>query len=90
MPEYIINPCPSEYDPEMASYVMREKILVDGEWVESPSYHRVCTDELTEIVRCRDCKWYEQSEINNALSCWCDCHEHNVDPDGFCAWGERK
>lgn len=34
------------------------------------------------IVRCRDCKRYEE-----------DCDWNNPDieePDGFCKWGERK
>ena len=44
-----------------------------------------------EIVRCRDCKDYRASDAT--------CHSwqwHNwdaaieVEPDGFCAWAERK
>ena len=44
-----------------------------------------------EITRCRDCKEYRESDET--------CHSwqwHNwdaaieVEPDGFCAWGERK
>lgn len=44
---------------------------------------------LTEerIVRCRDCKF--------CMSYWgadyCDYFKHVTnDPDGFCAWGERR
>ena len=52
------------------------------------------------IVRCRDCKHFETDEckcryfvtpctpdgaiVNRAML------SLNVDPDGFCAWGERK
>ena len=42
-----------------------------------------------EIVRCRDCKHYENYTCNS----W---QWHNwdapieVEPDGFCAWGERR
>ena len=40
-----------------------------------------------EIVRCRDCKHcmaYWQSD-------YCDYFKHVTnDPDGFCAWGERR
>ena len=48
-------------------------------------------DVRGEIVRCRDCKEYRESD--------CTCHSwqwHNwdapieVDPDGFCAWGEKR
>ena len=44
-----------------------------------------------EVVRCRDCKDYRDSDAT--------CHSwqwHNwdaaieVDPNGFCAWGERR
>ena len=44
-----------------------------------------------KVVRCRDCKHYRESDAT--------CHSwqwHNwdaaieVDPDGFCAWGERR
>ena len=42
-----------------------------------------------EIVRCRDCRWYEdgicyQPDGDGGLLCW------EREPDGFCAWGERK
>lgn len=39
-----------------------------------------------EIVRCRDCKYYHE--------CWDFCERLKpgmvVEPDGFCAWGERN
>ena len=39
------------------------------------------------VVRCRDCKYrmaYWQSD-------YCDYFKHVTnDPDGFCAWGERR
>lgn len=40
-----------------------------------------------EIVRCRDCKYYMHSSWHR-----CDLHSiaHEVEPDGFCAWGERR
>ena len=46
--------------------------------------------ERVEVVRCRDCKYYRESDAT--------CHSwqwHNwdaaieVDADCFCAWGER-
>lgn len=41
-----------------------------------------------EIVRCRDCKHYTEDEMEYYHFCgsWCE----QVEPDGFCAWGERK
>ena len=39
------------------------------------------------IVRCRDCKRYEWREHLGRSY----CHgEYPTEPDGFCAWGERK
>lgn len=41
------------------------------------------------IVRCRDCKWC--MAYSNAT--YCDRFAHGlptVEPDGFCAWGERR
>lgn len=58
---------------------------------------QIIFDELTPIVRCRDCKF----SINDGMQCkrhkdsgWngnAYCEEYAyVNPDGFCAWGERK
>ena len=45
---------------------------------------------LVEVVRCRDCIY----AVGDAMYCTegcCDESEYrNVEPDGFCAWGERK
>lgn len=51
------------------------------------SIGQIIFDELTPVVRCRDCKF--------CMSCWgadyCDYFKHVTnDPDGFCAWGERR
>lgn len=52
---------------------------------------RECTGE--EIVRCKDCVYYEKHgsfvmcmlpDGDGGYACWI------VEPDGFCAWGERK
>ena len=43
-----------------------------------------------EIVRCRDCKY----GINDGELCAEDASDswdwRNIEPDGFCAWGERR
>ncbi len=40
-----------------------------------------------QIVRCRDCKYYMHSSWHR-----CDLYSiaHEVKPDGFCAWGEKR
>lgn len=40
-----------------------------------------------EIVRCRDCANYEYREHLGRSYC---CGEYATEPDGFCAWGERR
>ncbi len=53
----------------------------------------VCNDnggELREeIVRCRDCKLH----VKKGRRLYCELNAGGfpeVEPDGFCAWGERK
>ena len=46
------------------------------------------------IIRCRDCKHYVHSELLGGDACdlqddFNEYHWLKVEPDGFCAWGER-
>lgn len=41
------------------------------------------------IVRCRDCYWCHDS-IAWAGALECDYISRGVEPDGYCAWGERR
>lgn len=49
-----------------------------------------------ELVRCKECKWYEPDLYNNSFGVC--CHEEwviakcgsGVDADGFCYRGERR
>ena len=47
-----------------------------------------------EIVRCRDCAYICNREYANGLeyhTCsYFDSEHAEVEPDGFCAWGERR
>lgn len=40
-----------------------------------------------EIVRCRDCEHYEPNTYSHFT---CELLTFHVQPDGFCAWGERR
>ena len=46
--------------------------------------------DAQEIVRCRDCRWISK-DTKHYKACYRlpDC-EFMVEPDGFCAWAERK
>ena len=45
-------------------------------------------DYREPIVRCSDCKHWTEDEMEYYHYCgnWCE----QVEPDGFCAWGERR
>jgi hypothetical protein len=46
-----------------------------------------------EIVRCRDCKHYveDPTPIDPGWPMMCeDSGRDMLNPDGFCAWGERR
>lgn len=48
--------------------------------------------ELTELIRCKDCKYcsidrYADGNVPNYMCIEMDC---GVEADGFCAWAERK
>ena len=48
-----------------------------------------------EIVRCKDCK-FQHETLDGIILCefWTDSYDEDalpsVEPDGFCAWGERR
>lgn len=42
-----------------------------------------------KIVRCRDCEYYIDSLIFYNPFCSL-MNDRDTEPDGFCAWGERK
>ena len=48
-----------------------------------------------QVVRCRDCEHYSEHEWVIATDVSDVCHfwhgePTKVEPDGFCAWGERR
>lgn len=44
-----------------------------------------------EIVRCRDCAFFRGKDWRCTSYQWHNCDESpEVEPDGFCAWGERR
>ena len=52
----------------------------------------VPTVDAVEVVRCKDCKYFDKDE--NASESWCECVAHfgkyfAVDENDFCSYGER-
>ena len=71
----------------MSEYIISDELDVLRQWMP----------KLTEIVRCRDCRhYYEAEEYHPQGNYKKLCCKHfftfddEVNPNGFCAWGERK
>lgn len=63
----------------------------DGEYAHIVRMRRGGDEvDIEELVRCKDCRWYDKGE-NVAVS-WefCVLYKHNTRDDGYCYRGERK
>ena len=45
---------------------------------------------MRSIVRCRDCVKFCNDDAYYCTDDWCQEFSCQIEPDGFCAWGERK
>ena len=47
---------------------------------------------ITEVVRCKDCKWYAPNFENSWVGCAIaiNCKEDEPNADDYCSYGERK
>ena len=58
-----------------------------SEYIVCPHCHNpLSQNEYVKVVRCKDCKlWKDECEWNRFYN------DPDLDePDGFCAWGERR
>lgn len=46
------------------------------------------TVDAVEVVRCENCKFFEDEDGDG--DCWCYCHNDITCRDGYCYWGERR
>ena len=64
------------------------------EYIVCPYCHNpLSQDKYVEVVRCRDCAFYEPDGISSAVypdRFWCVKMLHYMQPDGFCAWASRR
>ena len=51
-------------------------------------YWRVFDGELTEVVRCKDCKYYYEQP--RGFSPICELIKCRAEKEGFCSWGKKK
>lgn len=65
-----------------------------SEYAVCPHCHSpLSQNEWTKVVRCRDCRRFELDNSDHDYRTGWWCHRWNTDmvePDGFCAWGERR
>lgn len=65
----------------------------EGRWILSTN-----NPDVVEVVRCKDCRFFDHSDFGKGEEYWCKhfvstddyTYCHKVDEDDFCAWGERK
>ena len=59
---------------------------------------KVPTVDAVEVVRCKDCKFFDHDDFGKGEEYWCkhfvstydNTHCHKVMEDDFCAWAERR
>ena len=66
---------------------MSEYIITDEQIAENRRLHG---KKMPVIVRCRDCKFGVDGGKYCAEGCADIWDWRNVEPDGFCAWAERR
>lgn len=48
------------------------------------------TVDAVEVVRCKDCKYFNKAAPNDKGFCICPASNMEIVPDDFCSYGERK
>ena len=69
-------------------YVMTCEHVTEDVWSPWPNF--VKEGDGARVIRCRACKW-QGGTTTTGLVCdrWA-MFRHEVEPDGFCAWGETR
>ena len=76
---------------------IKEVLVGQGDPILASVLNRAiaCVEKQPEVVRCKDCRHYDNSEG----ICWCKLNSkfypggmdwHSFPEDGFCSYGERK
>ena len=97
------NPCPfCGDDSEYSRFINLCAERANEKWRENEV--KIITNlyksmDFIQVVRCRDCKYLETQTVSFSdkplfvcIAEWCIGAEGDnplVEPDGFCAWGER-
>ena len=85
----------------MAEYIEREKAIdfvkqytphIDGETTMQcvkTALENVPTADVVEVVRCKDCKYYEIHKPSVTLNCEKEGRMIPMNPDDFCSYGAK-
>ena len=64
--------------------------------LKADPYVSFCIDNIkpvdaVEVVRCKDCKYYQKNQYDpeGEMRCKCWCDWLPTDPDDFCSYGEK-
>lgn len=48
------------------------------------------TADVVEVVRCKDCRYYQDSKVNEKGFLICPASSMEITETGYCSYGERK
>lgn len=69
---------------------MSDALIVGSRWRETiDDDWNTVLDQNQPIVRCKDCKHFKYFACEKNACTYCG-ELLRVEPDGFCAWGERR
>ena len=87
MSEYVFRYA-SGYGCDMSDLMDGGRVTVGDYFASESTDHYGTLHE--EIVRCRDCKHYQPWMKGAEPECWANGEPFKTEPEGFCAWGERR
>lgn len=70
----------------MAEHSIKD-IAWHGERVEIVPIQIIENSCAVEVVRCKDCRYFDEPEKD---VCWCYQNDREMQPLDFCSYGERK
>lgn len=81
-------------DADQINYMWQQ--YKDGEWTDGVTLQsiirRMPTIDAVEVVRCVNCKHYQEWDNGNPPTCrmWTDQWDMPTEPNGYCHYGEIK
>ena len=54
------------------------------------AYNNGYADAMASLVRCRDCRMYDENRESRTTFCRRELNHLYAKPDGYCSYGERR